>query len=145
MVARHFKIKVNGTWHTVEIADSDKRPLSVMIDGEQIEVEIEATSLQGSTKGIKKKQSTNVTEDIPIGLQGIIESNSKLVRSPMPGRIVSISLNVSDKLSVGSEICILETMKMEQSIQISREGTVRAIFVATGENVTAGDPIIQLD
>ena len=104
MVGRYFKIKVNGTWHTVEIADPEKRPLSVMIDGEQIEVEIEANSPHSDTEGIKKKQSTNVTADIPIGLQGIIESNSKLVRSPMPGRIVSISLNVSDKLSVGSEI-----------------------------------------
>jgi biotin carboxyl carrier protein len=145
MVARHFRIKVNGTWHTVEIADPEKKPLSVVVDGEQIEVEIEATSLHPDTKGIKKKQSTNTTADIPTGLQGIIESNSKLVRSPMPGRIVSISLNVSDKLSVGSEICILETMKMEQSIQISREGTIRVVFVATGENVKAGDPIIQLD
>ena len=145
MVARNFRIKIKGTWHTVEIPDPEKRPLSVMIDGEQIEVEIEATSLHSDTERTKKKQSANVTEDIPIGLQGIIESNSKLVRCPMPGRIVSVSLNVSDKVSVGSEICVLETMKMEQSIQISQEGTVRAVFVVTGDNVTAGDPIIQLD
>ena len=146
MVARRIRVKVRGKWHTVEVPDPEQHPLHVIVDGEPIEVEIEPDSQGANLARARPASRPQPTQtDVPMGLQGIIESDSKLVRSPMPGRIVSVSIEVWDKLSAGAELCILETMKMEQSIQISREGTVRAVFIETNHNVAAGDPLIQLD
>ena len=63
----------------------------------------------------------------------------------MPGRIVAVAVKVWDQAESGKEICIMETMKMEQSILLSRKGTVRAVFIRPGQNVAAGDPLIQLE
>ena len=143
MVARRIRVKVRGNWHTVEIPDPDRYPIQVIVDGESLEVEIEPDSPKVDPD--RTKQASPLQTGIPVGLQGIIESDSKLVRCPMPGRIVSVPIKVWDKLSVGSELCVLETMKMEQSIQISREGTVRAVFIEPGHSIAAGEPLIQLE
>ena len=144
MVARRLRVKVRGKWHTVEVPDPERHPFHIIVDGEPMEVEVEPDSqASGPAEPSPRPQPTQPTG--PVGLQGIIESDSKLVRCPMPGRIVSVSIEVWDKLSAGSELCILETMKMEQSIQLSREGTVRAVFIEPGHSVAAGDPLIQLD
>ena len=63
----------------------------------------------------------------------------------MPGRIVSVSVVVWAEMKAGDSVCVLETMKMEQSILISHSDTVRAVFVREGQNVAAGDPLIQLE
>ena len=144
MVARRFRVKVRGNWHTVEVPDPERHPFHIIVDGEPMDVEVEPDS-QASEPTERPSRPRPTQPAVPAGLQGIIESNSKLVRSPMPGRIVSVSIEVWDKLSAGSELCILETMKMEQSIQISKEGIVRAVFIEPGHNVAAGDPLIQLD
>lgn len=146
MVARRIRVKVRGNWHTVEIPDPERHPFHIIVDGEPMEVEVEPDSQEADPARTKRASRPQPTQtDVPIGLQGIIESDSKLVRCPMPGRIVSVSIEVWDKLSPGAKLCILETMKMEQSIQISREGIVRAVFIEPGHNVAAGDPLIQLD
>jgi len=106
----------------------------------EVEVDTSAATSQSPKPFIPPK-----AQEGPIGLQGIIESGSKIVRSPMPGRIVAVSLQVWDRISPGTEVCIIETMKMEQSIQISVDGAVRAVFVEPGSNVNAGAPLIQLE
>ncbi|MBI2935417.1 MAG: acetyl-CoA carboxylase biotin carboxyl carrier protein subunit, partial [Chloroflexi bacterium] len=45
----------------------------------------------------------------------------------------------------GQEVCVLEAMKMEQSIRASRSGTVHKVFMAPGLSVQAGDPLIELE
>ena len=78
------------------------------------------------------------------GLSAITQEDRKIIRSPMPGRIVSITANVWDELEAGAEVCILETMKMEQSVKLANDGTVRAVFVQPGQSVVTGTPLIQL-
>ena len=144
MVARRFRVKVKGNWHTVEVPDPERHPFHLIVDGEPLEVEVEPDS-QAAKPTERPAHPQSTQPDVPIGLQGIIESDSKLVRSPMPGRIVTVSAEVGDRLLPGSELCVLETMKMEQSIQISREGIVRAVFIEANHSIAAGDPLIQLD
>lgn len=107
-----------------------------------MEVEVDTSALISQSP---KPPVPPTSQAGPIGLQGIIESGSKIVRSPMPGRIVAVSVQVWDRISAGTEVCIIETMKMEQSIQISIDGAVRAVFIEPGSNVNAGEPLIQLE
>ena len=144
MVARRIRVRVRGNWHTVEVPEPARYPPQIVVDGEVLEVEVEPESTglgpaRPTTRAAPARPST------PTGLQGITEGNSKIIRSPMPGVIVSVSIKVWDALKPGSEICVMETMKMEQSVQVSREGTVRAVFIEPGSSVASGDPLIQVE
>ena len=142
MVKRQIRIKVKGTWHTVELEEPQKYPFQMVVDGETMAIEVQAGQIQHSPQN----ENTNLPKQdhATPGLSAIIQEDKKIIRSPMPGRIVSITAEVWDKLETGAEVCVLETMKMEQSIKLSHGGTVRAVFVATGQTVVAGTPLIQL-
>ena len=158
---RQFRIKVKGSWHTVEVDESQRNPFQVTVDGEAMEVEVEMGTeaepkpepeLQPKVSASNANQSA-VTEPMPSvveppgseGMTAITQEDQKLIRSPMPGRIVSVSVNVWDEVTRGTEICVLETMKMEQSIQALQQGIIRAVFITPGQNVSVGEPLIQLE
>ncbi len=144
MVARRIRVRVRGTWHTVEVPEAGGYPIRLLVDGEPLEVEVEVEA-EGPASARQRAAPSPARAPGPVGLQGITESGSKLVRSPMPGRIVIVAVKVWDRLMPGSEVCILETMKMEQSVQVALEGVIRAVFIEPGDSVNAGDPLIQLE
>ena len=140
MVKRQIRVKIKGTWHTVEVEEPQRYPFQVVVDGEAMSVEVESGSVASS---VGKRPSAREAPASP-GLSAITQEDRKIIRSPMPGRIVSVTANVWDELEAGAEVCILETMKMEQSVKLAHDGTVRAVFVQPGQSVVAGTPLMQL-
>ena len=60
------------------------------------------------------------------------------VKSPLPGVILDIKVNVGDTVKRGQTIIILEAMKMENNINADKDGKITAI------NVSKGDPFSKV-
>jgi len=71
--------------------------------------------------------------------------SDNILRSPMPGRVISILVRPGDRVSESDEVCVVEAMKMEQSIRAPRDGVVKAIFVQPMDPVNADDPLVELE
>ena len=56
----------------------------------------------------------------------------------------SIVVNVGDKVTKGSTICVIEAMKMENDIQSEVDGVVKEIFIEPGDAVSAGDTLMVI-
>ena len=63
----------------------------------------------------------------------------------MPGRVIAIMVRPGQQVSAGDEVCIVEAMKMEQSIRAVQDGTVRAIHVQPMDSVGAQDPLVEFE
>ncbi len=63
------------------------------------------------------------------------------LRAPMPGMIISYSVKVGDKVATGDLVCVLEAMKMQNSLPAPASGTITAINFEPGASV-AKDAII---
>ena len=55
------------------------------------------------------------------------------------------AVRVGDQVVTGDTVCILEAMKMEQSLRADWSGVVTAIYVVVGEQVLGGAPILELE
>jgi biotin carboxyl carrier protein len=73
------------------------------------------------------------------------ETSSTLVRAPMPGRVIKISVAESETVRRNQTLAVVEAMKMENEIKSPREATVRRIFVAAGDLVDADKPLLELE
>jgi propionyl-CoA carboxylase alpha chain len=62
---------------------------------------------------------------------------SRLVRSPMPGLIVKVAVDVGQEVKAGQELCILEAMKMENVLRAERDGRLTEVNVAPRDTVAA--------
>lgn len=142
-MAKQIRVNIRGHWYTVQVGKSIAGHVEAIVDGEQFIVELdggkavpEDTEISGNSIANKKG---------PSGLRGIIKTGERVVRSPMPGTIVAVSVEAGQIVAEGDEICLLETMKMEQSIRFNTAGTVQKVLVKSGESVQTSSPLLELN
>ncbi|MEM7385401.1 MAG: carboxyltransferase domain-containing protein, partial [Verrucomicrobiota bacterium] len=76
-------------------------------------------------------------EDVPDGLVA--------VPSPLAGNLWKLVANDGDTVEAGKEIAIIESMKMEMTVQSPFSGIVRRVLVQPGMPVQPGQAILYLE
>jgi acetyl-CoA carboxylase biotin carboxyl carrier protein len=51
---------------------------------------------------------------------------------------------VGQKVTSGTTLCTVEAMKMFNPVTAERDGVVEAVFVSTGDEVAAGQPLLRI-
>jgi biotin carboxyl carrier protein len=46
------------------------------------------------------------------------QSTLKIVKSPMPGALIKITVKIGDEVKKGAMLCIVEAMKMEVKLEL---------------------------
>ena len=67
------------------------------------------------------------------------------IKTPLPGVIIDVKVNVGDTVKKGDTVVVLEAMKMENNINADRDGKVVAIQVAKGDTVADGAVLVVLE
>jgi acetyl/propionyl-CoA carboxylase alpha subunit len=66
------------------------------------------------------------------------------IRSPMPGKVTGLSVKTGDAVTKGQALLTLEAMKMEHAMTAPFEGTVEAVLVSVGAQVSEGATLVKL-
>jgi biotin carboxyl carrier protein len=155
-----LRIKIGDTWHDVEVLDLESDPIEVVVDGEPVQVAfpvsgqelsklapptaLPAASPQEPTATAIPAEPAQVPA-APAPSAAPAAGPVKAFTSPMPGVIVSVSVKQGDQVVPGDEICVLEAMKMQQTLRAEWAGIVREVHVETGQQMQGGDPIVTLE
>uniref|UniRef100_A0A8C5EVS0 Propionyl-CoA carboxylase alpha chain, mitochondrial n=1 Tax=Gouania willdenowi TaxID=441366 RepID=A0A8C5EVS0_GOUWI len=73
------------------------------------------------------------------------EDTSSILRSPMPGTVVAVSVKPGDTVAEGQEICVIEAMKMQNSLAAAKQAKVKSVHCKSGETVGEGDLLVELE
>ncbi len=152
MSTRNYKITIAGRTYDVQVGDISSSPVEVTVDGTIYQVELPeaaATAAQeitpaatGTTLAAPESVSPSPR---PVARPAVPTSGGDgVVRSPMPGRIISVSVSVGDTVTSGQPILVLESMKMENTIASPVAGTVSAVHVAAGDSVQHGQTLAEI-
>ena len=145
MALTNLRIKVGDNWYTVQVGDLTQSPVQVTVEGETFEVEVEGLSPPPAPFRRGRSRQTQIAAPTPQSQSSAANYSDDILRSPMPGRVISILVRPGDRVSAGDEVCVVEAMKMEQSIHAHRDGVVKTIFVQPMDPVKADDPLIELE
>ena len=132
---KQVRVKIEDVWYLVEILDIDSDPAKVLVDGVPVDVKIKEKS-----KVEKLKNSNQKNEG-----ENNLHYGKKQFKSPMPGTIISFSIKEGDTIITGDEVCILEAMKMQQSLKAELSGIVKKINFQPGSQVATDDILIELE
>jgi biotin carboxyl carrier protein len=106
----------------------DKENRYFFIDGQRFVVKEPSEEKEGFRKG---------EERTPEG--------TLLVKAPMPGKVIKISVTESEEVRKNQTLAIVEAMKMENEIKASVDGTIKEIHVSAGDLVDSEMPLIELE
>ncbi|XP_076323699.1 propionyl-CoA carboxylase alpha chain, mitochondrial-like isoform X1 [Tachypleus tridentatus] len=70
---------------------------------------------------------------------------AKVVIAPMPGMVKQVACRVGDMVAEGQEVCIIEAMKMQNSLSVGSTGKVKAVNCKPGETVEDEQILIELE
>ncbi|MCH9012463.1 MAG: acetyl/propionyl/methylcrotonyl-CoA carboxylase subunit alpha [Proteobacteria bacterium] len=70
---------------------------------------------------------------------------SRLLLSPMPGRVVSIAVEAGQEVKAGEPLCVVDAMKMENILRAERDGRVARVVTGAGESVEVDQVILELE
>ncbi len=138
---RRLRLQINGQWYSVQVGDVHQSPVEVMVDDELYLVDLEAATTIPRRRPPALHQDRK--EELP-GLRGITQGNAKVIRCPLPGRVIAVNVAKGQVLEPGDEICMLESMKMEQSVRMAHGGTVKSVKVKLSQSVNAGSLLLEL-
>ena len=148
MAVTSLRVRVGDTWYSVEVGDLTYSPIEVTVEGETFQVEVDGLPPRPQPGARPERRRPAELVQPPSRRQGggtAADPSDSNLRSPMAGRVIAIMVRPGDQVSVGDEVCIVEAMKMEQSIRAVRSGVVKTIHVQPMDSVGANDPLIELE
>jgi pyruvate carboxylase len=63
----------------------------------------------------------------------------------LPGQVAKIFVNEGIKVIKGDRVLVIEAMKMETTINAEKSGTIKKIYVNSGDNVETKDLLIEIE
>ena len=74
-----------------------------------------------------------------------VVDHGKHVMSPMPGSIVSVSVNPGDIVEDGQNLLVIEAMKMQNLIKSERTWKIKKVRVKPGDSVAVDAILIEYE
>ena len=109
-----------------------ERAFDVEVDGKRFHVEVRER-LDSTVRPRKPKP--------PKGATSLGGGGTETLSAPMQGTIVKVLVEVGQPVKAGETVCVLEAMKMENSILAHTDGTVQELKVGAGQSVETGATI----
>ncbi|KAM8922499.1 propionyl-CoA carboxylase alpha chain isoform 7-T8 [Lycaon pictus] len=169
-----LSVKLHDEVHTVIASNSGPTTFSVEVDGSKLNVtstwnlaspllSVSVDGIQRTIQCLSREAGGNMSIQF-LGtvyqvhiltklaaelnrymLEKMAEDTSSILRSPMPGVVVAISVKPGDMVAEGQEICVIEAMKMQNSMTAGKTGKVKSVHCKAGDTVGEGDLLVELE
>jgi len=70
---------------------------------------------------------------------------ARLVTSPMPGLVVSVSVEAGQSVEAGAALLVVEAMKMENVIRAEISGVIKTVAAEPGASVAADELLVEFE
>jgi glutaconyl-CoA/methylmalonyl-CoA decarboxylase subunit gamma len=122
-----LSVRVDG--HMVDLTTEGQPPeLGAVASGHRSYVRVESERQRAAAAA---KKTSGGTSD-------------KLVKSPMPGRVIRLLASAKDEIAQGQTLCVIEAMKMENEVKAKAACVVAEVHVTEGATVEANGKLFTL-
>jgi biotin carboxyl carrier protein len=122
--------------------------LSVRVDGRMVDLATEGTPPEiGAVASGHRSYVRVESERMRLADQakkGGGGGADRVIRSPMPGRVVKVLVAKGDSVEAGQGLVVVEAMKMENEVRTRTAGTVLEVHAVAGAAVEGNAKLITL-
>ena len=142
-----YHINIDSRNYIIDYTSISNNRFSLLIDNKAITVyHSEANgkkylSIEGEQFCIEETKAGSIHAG---GTDSTGLKEDPIVCSPMPGKVVKISVKVGDEVEKGQGLVIVEAMKMENEIKSPMKGRIGKVNFKEGDLVDARQAIIEI-
>ncbi len=147
-----FRVVVDGESYDVDsrhFGDTEYR--SLMIGNESFTVEsgaVDASEGRYYARVLGRHYDVDVLDELMRAVRDAeavdAAAAGATLRSPMPGVIVDVKVQVGDVVTVGTPLVVMEAMKMQNELTAESDGVVEDIKVSPGDTVETQAVLVVL-
>ncbi len=153
IVNDNFEFSLNSKdLETLDII-SDNKKSNIIFNNKSVEVETLKTDFNKrsytlSINGNRYQVRIENELDALISKLGLSLGNASVddeIHAPMPGLILEVNVSEGDTIKKGNFLCVLEAMKMENTLTAPRDGIIKSVNISKGDTVDKGVLLIELE
>ena len=124
--------------------------LHATVDGTDYVMEVDvlplgwALTCDGVTKDMLV-MSAGAADLLALMPEKVAPDTSKFLLCPMPGLIVSVSVEAGDEVKAGQALAVVEAMKMENILRAEKDATVKSVMAVAGDSLAVDAVIIEFE
>ena len=138
-------VKIQDKTFEVKIGDTLARPIQAIVDGEVFEVWPEEMIVPSNEQ--RPAPALATAHPVKPADFGEVKDNptaeGKSVKAPIPGVIIDVKVGAGDTVAYGQELCVLEAMKMKNSIRSGKAGIISKVMVSVGDQVSQNQTLME--
>lgn len=144
---KEYKYTINGNKYNVTIGDIEENIAHVEVNGTPYTVEMEKAPAAPKkvVRPVVAAAPAAAAAPEPAKVSRPAAGGKSGIKSPLPGVILQVKVNVGDQVTKGQVLMVLEAMKMENNILSDKDGKVAAINVNKGDSILEGTDLIVIE
>lgn len=141
---------VNGKRVDVDVAvlAGSGDPLSVRVGGQIVDLTTEGQPPELGAVASGHRSYVRVESErhraASAAKKGSGGLSDKIIKSPMPGRVIRLLVAKNQDVAAGQTLCVIEAMKMENEVKAKADCTVLDVHVTEGSTVEGNAKLLTL-
>ena len=145
---KEYKYTITGNKYNVTIGDIEENIAHVEVNGTPYTIEMEKAPAAPKqvVRPVVAAAPAAAAAPEPAKVSRPAGGGGKSgIKSPLPGVILQVKVNVGDQVTKGQVLMVLEAMEMENNILSDKDGKVAAINVSKGDSILEGTDLIVIE
>ena len=148
---KKFNFTISGNSYSVNVKGIEGNIAEIEVNGTPYDIEIAQEVKTTKTPVVLVRKEVNTKqgdERVKENLSPVSEGkkpSAKTIKSPLPGNILKVNVNVGDSFADGDVLMVMESMKMENNILAERSGTITKVCVQVGKTVLQDEVLFEIE
>lgn len=148
---KKFNFTISGNSYSVNVKGIEGNIAEIEVNGTPYDIEIAQEVKTTKTPVVLVRKEVNTKqgdERVKENLSPVSEGkkpSAKTIKSPLPGNILKVNVNVGDSFEDGDVLMVMESMKMENDILAERSGTITKVCVQVGKTVLQDEVLFEIE
>ncbi len=142
-----YKFKIYGHEFETRVVRRDEDEVVISVNGQEYKAYLEPTKRQMQVKAMPKVTRPAVTqaEGLKKTAAPSEAKGAGVVKAPLPGLILKVTVKEGDSVKAGDTVCIMEAMKMQNTISAPMSGVVSKVSAAEGQSVLESAELLVIN
>jgi biotin carboxyl carrier protein len=141
----HIEVKLSGKPVDVNAGKNNLGGMSLIMGGRSYEVQVDVEDKQVSVEIDGERFQFEIDDGGISGVGGRRDHGGKVeVKAPMPGKVVKLLVENGETVGEGQGVLLFEAMKMQNEIKSPLAGSIVSLAVKEGQAVESREPLFTV-